>query len=493
MTADKKAAEAAKTVQEIKKGIENAEIIPGFQEKFSVSKEFFSTIQGYFSAINTASTYYQLIAAIVSILLIYLLTSAVFKKISLLRAAPEEGARNFTLKKIIFHGRNLIPPLILLISVFPIVAQLCQIYLGDAFIIKAFSRVTIVWILWETLRSFVPGSVLRILGQWMLAPAACLQLFGLFKPFVEFLDSFKYEIGSLKISLYTMVSGVFIVALVVIFGRFISETIALKIRGKKNMTASVQELIIKLFDIGLYLLLALLALNILGIDFTALAVFGGAIGVGLGFGLQKIASNFISGVIMLMEGSVSIGNLVELDNGMTGHIRKLGARAVVMETFDGREIMIPNEDFITSRVANFTYSTVYSRIEVPFGVTYSCDPHFVKKTVLEEIRKYGFSSKREGMEPNIFVQSFGDNSIHFLVTFWLDDVNIGRWKALSDALLIIWDTLKKHNIEIPFPQREVHIRTGAPASAAVDLSKQASLSAVVTDPTVTMITEPKGA
>ena len=457
MTADQKAA-AEEAVNTIKKALKETEIIPGLDEKVDYYKAFLATVSGYWDAFSGADNYYQLFAVFLSVLTAYAIAAFLKRKIAYLREAPKTGGKIIALKAFAYQSQKLIPPLLLMLVFYPVLTSVCLIYSEDSFIIEAFKRVTIVWILWEALRSYVAGPLIRMLGQWMLAPAALLQLFGLFGPAVAFMESFSYRIGELEISLYTLVKGFFLFGVVIWLGGFLSETLTGKIRRNRNISPSVRELLVKFFDIGLYLILGIFTLNLIGIDLTALAVFSGALGVGIGFGLQKIASNFISGVIMLTEGSVAIGHLVRMDSGLLGYVRRLGARAAIVETFDGQEVIVPNEDFITSRVSNLTYSANYARIDLSFGVSYNADPHRVKEIVLTAIRKYEGLSKREGLEPICYLRGFGDNSVDFLVTFWIDDVNTGRWTAENDGLFIIWDALKENHIEIPFPQRDVHIR-----------------------------------
>ena len=199
-----------------------------------------------------------------------------------------------------------------------------------------------------------------------------------------------------------------------------------------------------------------MGLDVLGIDLTAFAVVGGAIGIGIGFGLQKITSNFISGLILLFEKSVEEGDLIELNDGTIGYVRSTGARYTLIETFESREIMIPNEDFITNRVTNWTFSNSQGRIEINIGVAYGSDLDQVSEILINAAKEHPRCSKQPAADS--FLVDFGDNSINFTLYFWVDDIVEGLKRPKSDVLFSIWRKFKDNNIEIPFPQRDVHIK-----------------------------------
>ncbi len=327
-------------------------------------------------------------------------------------------------------------------------------------ILQAMQRVAMVWLLWVGLRAFVTNPLILTVGIWILVPAALLQLFGLFAPVVEHLDGYSLTLGETKITAYTVIKGIFFFTIIFWLGKLAGNTGENYIRRNPNLNISTKELLVKLFNIALYATLFMLTLNLIGIDLTALAVFGGALGVGLGFGLQKIASNFISGIILLTERSININNLIEMDDGAFGYVRKLGARASIIETLDGKEVMVPNEDFITSRVANLTHSTTRGRILIPVGVSYNCDIHLAHDVMIEATKSCAVVSTAEGYEPACYLKEYGDSSVNFTIAFWMDDVASGRWRAQSDVMFAVWDALKAHNIEIPFPQRDIHLKSG---------------------------------
>jgi small-conductance mechanosensitive channel len=201
----------------------------------------------------------------------------------------------------------------------------------------------------------------------------------------------------------------------------------------------------------------LLLMNIMGINLSALAVLGGAIGVGLGFGLQKIVSNFISGVILLVEGQAIVGDYVEMDGGEAGVIVRMTARAAILETYDGRWIVIPNEDFITTRVVNYSDSGSSNRYEVPFSVSYDTDINLVPAIVAAAVAKLPEVLDKP-FPPDSELMGFGDSGIDFSLEFWVNGIDDGQHKYKSKLLFAIWNALKDAGIEIPYPHRVVEIK-----------------------------------
>jgi small-conductance mechanosensitive channel len=199
-------------------------------------------------------------------------------------------------------------------------------------------------------------------------------------------------------------------------------------------------------------------MNFLGIDLTALAVFSGDLGIGIGFGLQKVTSNFISGIIILFEKTVQNDDLIELNDGTLGFLRNTGSRASLIETYDGKEVMVPNEDLITNRVINYTHSNKKARIKINIGVSYDCDLEKAQKLILEAAKEHPRTTKDP--EALCFLEEFADSSVNFILLFWVNDVIEGRYGPRSDVLFSIWNKFKENNIEIPYPQRDIHIKEG---------------------------------
>lgn len=307
---------------------------------------------------------------------------------------------------------------------------------------------------------FIKLLMARHTTGWFIAivivPITILNLFGLWSPFAAYLNGIIFEIGKLKISLYQLLKTSFIVITLFRFTKFITKIGEQRLRKLRQLKVSDKILIIKVIQVITYFVILLIALDLLGIDITALAVFSGALGVGLGFGLQKVTSNFISGIIILLEKSIEVDDLVELNDGTYGIIKRTGARYMLIETSQGKEVLVPNEDFITQRVTNWTYTSHKCRVEIPVNVAYNTDLELAKNVILEAIRSCSKVIKTP--EPLCYLKEFGANSINFLALFWIEDVIKGKYEPQNEVLFAIWKSFKKNNIEMPYPQMDVHIK-----------------------------------
>lgn len=251
---------------------------------------------------------------------------------------------------------------------------------------------------------------------------------------------------------------------------------ALKRYGEHNHGANQAALytLSRLIHYSLLGLGLLLAVNLIGIPLGKFAVFAGALGVGLGFGLQAIFSNFISGLILLFDRSLKVGDFVELDANTRGTVRSINIRATRITTNDNIDLLVPNAEFVSGRVVNWTLASENRRIRVPFRVAYGVDKELVKKAALEAAERVSFTLAIEGEQrPQVWLTGFSENSVQFLLVVWLTNDAARRNAAIEAAYLWELDTsLKAHGIEIPFPQRDLNIRsvfglTGIEALAAL--------------------------
>ncbi len=223
----------------------------------------------------------------------------------------------------------------------------------------------------------------------------------------------------------------------------------------------------------------LIAISLLGVPISRFAVFAGALGVGLGFGLQTIFSNFISGLILLFDKSLKVGDFVELESGVHGEVRDIKIRATTIVTNDNIDILVPNQEFVAGRVVNWTHRDVSRRLRVPFGVAYGTDKELVKRAALEAAAEVPFTLAHEGVRrPQVWLTAFGDSALEFELVIWLNDE--ATVKPLSVKAAYNWalhSALQRHDIEIPFPQRDLNVRSlfgleGDAALAALRLEQQ---------------------
>ena len=289
-----------------------------------------------------------------------------------------------------------------------------------------------------------------------LVPALILHIFGALDPTILYLDELYFKIGKIKISVYILIKAFIVLLLVFWLSNLVIRKSKSYVDNNKNIKSSTKGIISKFIDILIYSIVALIILKTFGVDLTTIAVIGGAVGVGIGFGLQKIASNFISGIILLFEKSVEVGDIVELDNGsIYGTVRHFGGRYTLIEATDGKEIMIPNEEFIINKVTNWTYSNNRARIEIQIGIAYHSNLDNAKEIMLSCAKSHKKCIAYP--EPECFVTSFNDYDITMTLYFWFNDIIDGRMGAKSDVMISVFNAFKENNIEIPFPQREVKI------------------------------------
>lgn len=268
------------------------------------------------------------------------------------------------------------------------------------------------------------------------------------------LDSAAIHFGDIRISVWLIVQA--IVTLVVLFAgaRVISTTSAERIRGNGDISPSLQVLAIKFMQVVLYSGAFFLGLRSVGFDLTGLAVLSGAIGVGLGFGLQKVVSNLVSGIIILLDKSIKPGDVISLGETF-GWIESLGARYVSVVTRDGKEYLIPNEDLITGQVVNWSHSNEFVRLDLFFGTAYHDDPHLVRKIAIDAALTVERVLKDR--KPVCHIENFGNSSVDYILRFWIKDPTAGLTNIKGDVYLALWDAFAEHNVSIPFPQSEVRL------------------------------------
>jgi small-conductance mechanosensitive channel len=220
----------------------------------------------------------------------------------------------------------------------------------------------------------------------------------------------------------------------------------------------MRVLTVKFLQIVLFGAAFFIGLKAVGFDLTGLAVLSGAIGVGIGFGLQKVVSNLVSGVIILLDKSIKPGDVISLGETF-GWVEELGARYISITTRDGREYLIPNEDLITGQVVNWSHSNDFVRLDINFGASYRDDPHLVRKVALEACQAV---PRVLSFKPTVcHIVGFGNSSVDYILRFWIRDPVEGLTNIRGQVFLALWDAFKANGISIPFPQREIRILDGS--------------------------------
>lgn len=338
--------------------------------------------------------------------------------------------------------------------------QVARSLFGSGAVIAFGKRVFLFLVLRAFARDILTDPFLHLLGKFVVIPIGALYALGILDPVIAGLAATQVSVGNIQFSLLAIVRGAIAGSLLFWLGTW-SNRQSSDFIGRQEMRPAIQQLTSKIAEFAIFGIAFLLLMNIMGINLSTLAVLGGAIGVGLGFGLQKIASNFISGVILLVEGQATVGDYVELDGGEAGTIIKMTARATFLETFDGRWIVVPNEDFITTRVVNYSDSGSANRLEAAFSVSYDTDINKVPAIIEAAVAKHpGVLDAPE--KPDCELRGFGDSRINFVVEFWVNGIDDGKNKYTSDVLFLIWNALRDNDIEIPYPHRVIEIKGNLP-------------------------------
>ena len=315
--------------------------------------------------------------------------------------------------------------------------------------------------LFLAIRSFAKDMLrdplLKILGKFVLIPIGALYALGALEIVTSRLQSIVIPLGNLSFNLLWLIQFMVVGGVIFWLGRWSNEQSSGFINKQDEMPPATRQLASKAAEIAIFGVAFLVVMNIMGISLTSLAVLGGAIGVGLGFGLQKIASNFISGVILLLEGQATVGDYVELDGGEAGTIIKQTARAMILETYDGRWIVVPNEDFITTRVVNYSDQGSANRYEAEFSVSYDTDINRIPEIIEAAVSKHPEVLSKP-FPPDCELRGFGESGIDFAVEFWVNGIDDGKNKYTSDVLFLIWNALRDNGITIPYPHRVVEFK-----------------------------------
>jgi small-conductance mechanosensitive channel len=310
----------------------------------------------------------------------------------------------------------------------------------------------------------------RIVRQRMIARGlailawlyAAVVILGIQDEAAAFLDDIAISVGTFRLTALLAIKAFVLLAFAiwasVMTGNYIEE----RVGRYEELSPSLRVLTGKVVKIGLVALAILASVSAIGVDLTALTIFSGAVGVGIGFGLQKVVSNFVSGIIILLDKSIKPGDTISLGDTF-GWIRELRARFVSVITRDGREYLIPNEDFVTQQVINWSFSDELVRLDVGFGVSYDSDPHQVSALAIEAAMSVGRVDANR--RPVCWMTAFGESSLDFVVRFWIRDPQQGLTNIRGKVLLALWDSFREHNIAIPYPHREILFKEGMPPLA----------------------------
>ncbi len=398
--------------------------------------------------------YIQSGAILAAFIISWLLFHGVIRRFPLLKKAPE-GSVFFSFRQALFDKQKLIHRL-LDVLLLEIAIESAQAVVKSVWLIKIAQSLAVVFLLYNVIRLFIKNPFINGLSRWIGIPIATLHVFGWLGQVIEFMDSLAIQAGNIRVSAYLLFRVVIFGSILIWLGNLSNGAGQKLIRSRAEFDSRSREVFAKLFEIFLYVAVFLVLLQVVGIDLTALAVFGGALGVGLGFGLQQIASNFISGIIILLDRSLSLGDYIELENGKAGILQEMNMRSATLKTYDGKSVVVPNEQFITTSFTNWTHQDKHQRYDFEFSVSYGSDIPKIPELIISTIEKHP-KVLQVPEKPDCEIRSFGDNGVVFGVEYWIEGIDDGENRVEADLLMMIWIILKEHNIEIPFPQRDVRI------------------------------------
>ena len=327
-----------------------------------------------------------------------------------------------------------------------------------SYILSILGNLSLAWLLIALTTRVIANPALRSVIRYMLWGWITLRILDLTDEFAALLDGAAVNIGEMRLSMLTIVQAVLVIGALWIVARFLTKTATGRIRGNTDISPSMQVLAVKAMQVALYGAAVFIGLRAIGIDLTGLAVLSGAIGVGLGFGLQKVVSNLVSGVILLLDKSIKPGDVISIGDTF-GWITTLGARYVSITTRDGKEYLIPNEDLITGQVVNWSHQNEFVRLDIFFGTAYGDDPHTVRKLAIEAAS--GVDRVLKSRPAVCHIVGFGDSSVDYILRFWISDPSAGLTNIRGNVYLALWDAFHANGISIPFPQREVKVLDGS--------------------------------
>lgn len=397
------------------------------------------------------SAFYQLLATLLS------LSLAFFATRSLKKLSQEFFASRKINPSLIEVSDALMFPVLWLIFQWTLVVASAELS-AETFFTRLVASLLTAWVVIRFVAGFVRDPLLSKAVAVTAWTVAALDIVGLLHPALVVLDHIALNVGDLHLSVLSLLKGALSLMLLLWGALSFSRLIEQRIKTYTQIEASLRVLFSKFVKVSFVVMALFVAVGSMGIDMSAFAVFGGAIGVGIGFGLQKVVSNLICGVILLLDRSIKPGDVVALDAGNTyGVVNRLSGRCVSIRTRSGKEHLIPNEDFITQKVENWSYSDNNVRLHLPVGVSYDSDVRQVSELLLQSVEQV--ARVLQSPKPAVRLLRFGDHSIDFELRVWIRDPKNGLNNVRSEVNQNIWELFQKHGVEIPYPQRDVHVKS----------------------------------
>ncbi|MFL6819552.1 MAG: mechanosensitive ion channel family protein [Bradyrhizobium sp.] len=353
-----------------------------------------------------------------------------------------------------------------LLMVLARVVMLASTWPSRSYLLSVAANLAFAWLAIRLFTSVIRNNfIVRLVSVTALLVAA-LSILGQLGPTIDALDSVSVVLGDLRLTPLLLIKLGLLLIVALWLTNIASNFVESRITQSADLTPSIQVLLIKMIRLALIVLAVAIAMSAVGINLSALAIFSGAAGVGIGFGLQKIVANFISGIILLADKSVKPGDLVTIGDS-SGRISAMKTRYISVAAGDGREFLIPNEDLVTQKVTNWTYTDRNTLVKVNFGANYDADPRKACKLAIEVAAEGKRTLKSK--PPNCILTEFADAGMKFSLTFWIADPD-GMDNVKSEVMLSLWEAFKREGIQVPYPVREIRVRAGTlPVGATVEV------------------------
>ena len=380
------------------------------------------------------------------------------KKIFLFNQAPAEDTKLKIVRDYVYQSGEFLRAIILvaLLALFAVILKAVPVA-GQDWLVKLAQGLAVVFLLYKAIKTFIPNELVRKLATWIIIPLAVLGVFGYFDDLTGFLKGAELmKMGDTPITLMTVVQLAIFGTIFFKLGGILNNKGQTAIRSQESLDSSTVEVVSKIFQILLFGLIFILVMGAAKVPMSGLVMIFSALSLGIGLGLQPVAANFVSGMIILFDRSVRVGDFVSLDDGREGFVEAINMRSTTVETTDGKDIMVPNTTFIENSYENWTHKDPRQRYEVYFTVPYDTNIDKLEDIIIPEISAHP-SVLQEPEEPDLELREFGPNGINFAVEFWCSGIDDGPNKFTSDLNFAIWRILKKNKIHMPLPQTEVRM------------------------------------
>ena len=399
----------------------------------------------------------QVGSVVAAIIFAPLIARLIRKRVFLFNAAPAEDVKFLPIRRIIFTAGGFLRALILvlLLALFAAILKATP-DLGKDWLVKMAQSLATVFLIYRAIKTFISDPLIRKVLVWTLIPLGLIISLGYFDELTAFLEgAVVFRMGDAPISIMSLIKLGIFGSLFFWLGGISNKRGQAAIRSQESLDIGVREIVAKFFQIGLFIFLTVLVMGAANIPLSGLVMVFSAVALGIGFGLQPIAANFVSGLIILFDRSVRVGDFVVLPDGQEGFVEAINMRNTVVETTDGKDIMVPNTKFTEEAYENWTHKDPRQRYEVYFSVGYETDVDRLEDILIPEILKHP-DVLREPEMPDLELRAFGDSGIEFAIEFWCEGIDDGPNKFTSDLNFIVWRTLRDNKIEMPLPQRVVY-------------------------------------